>query len=118
MTNSHPRALAELDPKPLTLSEAAAFLNVTERWMRRAVQERRLPYLKLGRHLRFLEQDLQAHIEASRVDPYGGPTVRVATAGPSFPALPAGRTIRSRQARRIGSESATSSRPGPGCHGA
>lgn len=38
---------------PLTLSEAAAYLNVTERYVRRLVAERRVAYHKVGRLLRF-----------------------------------------------------------------
>ncbi len=41
---------------PLTLVEAAGYLNVTERYMRRLVAERRIPYFKLGRLLRFWPQ--------------------------------------------------------------
>ena len=45
---------------PLTLSEAAAYLNVTERYVRRLVAERRVAYHKVGRLLRFRQSDLDA----------------------------------------------------------
>jgi len=54
---------------PLTIEEAAEFLNVEVRWMRRAVFERRIAYHKLGGHLRFRTEDLQAYLDASRVEP-------------------------------------------------
>ena len=55
--------------RPLTIGEAAAFLNVEVRWMRRAVAERRLPYYKFGHHLRFMPEDLRGYLNATRVDP-------------------------------------------------
>lgn len=53
---------------PLTLSEAAAYLNVTERYVRRLVAERRVAYHKVGRLLRFRPSDLDALFEAGRVE--------------------------------------------------
>jgi excisionase family DNA binding protein len=54
---------------PLTLPEAAAYLNVTERYMRRLVTDRRIPYFKVGRLLRFSAEDLDAFLEAGRIEP-------------------------------------------------
>jgi excisionase family DNA binding protein len=54
---------------PLTLVEAAGYLNVTERYMRRLVAERRIPYFKVGRLLRFSAVDLDSYLEACRVEP-------------------------------------------------
>ncbi|WP_050897244.1 helix-turn-helix domain-containing protein [Patulibacter medicamentivorans] len=51
-----------------TLHEAAAYLGVTERWMRRAVVERRLPFVKVGRLVRFDVVDLDAYIASQRVE--------------------------------------------------
>ena len=53
---------------PLTLSEAAAYLNVTERYVRRLVAERRVAYHKVGRLLRFRPADLDVLFEAGRVE--------------------------------------------------
>jgi len=50
------------------LGEAAAYLNVNERYMRRLVSERRIPYFKVGRLLRFSPADLDAFIESCRVE--------------------------------------------------
>jgi excisionase family DNA binding protein len=44
----------------LTLLEAAAYLNVTERFMRRVVSERKVRFYKLGKFLRFDSADLDA----------------------------------------------------------
>ena len=54
---------------PLTLPEAAVYLNVAERYMRRLVTDRRIPYFKLGRLLRFSAEDLDAFLESSRIEP-------------------------------------------------
>ncbi len=53
---------------PLTLVEAAEYPNVTERFMRRLVAERRISYHKLGGLLRFLPADLDELLQASRVE--------------------------------------------------
>ena len=53
---------------PLTLAEAAAYLNVTERYVRRLVAERRVAYHKVGRLLRFRAADLDALFEGGRVE--------------------------------------------------
>lgn len=47
-------------------AEAAARLNVTERWIRRAIFEKRLPYVKVGRYVRIEESALDALIEDGR----------------------------------------------------
>jgi excisionase family DNA binding protein len=51
----------------LTPSEAAALLKVKTSWLYEAARTRRLPYLKLGRHLRFLRSDLEAWLVEQRV---------------------------------------------------
>lgn len=52
----------------LDVDGAAAYLCVAPRFIRRLVAERRLPFVKLGRHLRFDTADLDHFIEAGRVD--------------------------------------------------
>ncbi len=54
---------------PLTLAEAAAYLNVSERFMRRLVAERRIAFHKVGHFVRFRAADLEAFLEAGRVEP-------------------------------------------------
>ena len=58
---------------PLTVSEAATVLSVTERWIRRAVHERRLPYIKVGHHVRFLVEDLRDYLSSQRIVPPSPP---------------------------------------------
>ncbi len=55
--------------RPLSVPEAAERLGVTPRFIRRLVAERRIPYLKLGRHVRFDPADLDAFLTAGRVEP-------------------------------------------------
>ncbi len=52
----------------LDVEGAAEYLSVTPRFMRRLVAERRLPFVKLGRHLRFDPADLDRFINAGRID--------------------------------------------------
>jgi len=52
----------------LDVEGAAEYLSVTPRFIRRLVAERRLPFVKLGRHLRFDTADLDRFIDAGRVD--------------------------------------------------
>ena len=46
-------AFGELPDRLLTIEEVAEFLNTTERHVRRLVNERRIPFLKICRKLRF-----------------------------------------------------------------
>lgn len=52
----------------LAVAEAAEYLNVTVRWMRRSVDERRIAYVKLGAHVRFRRSDLDAYVAAQLVE--------------------------------------------------
>jgi excisionase family DNA binding protein len=47
--------------------EAAAYLGVTERRMRRAVALREVPYIKVGKLVRFRQEALDEFIEANTV---------------------------------------------------
>lgn len=53
---------------PLDLLGAAAHLGVTERYMRRAVAERRIRHYKVGKLLRFDPADLDAFMAAGVVE--------------------------------------------------
>ena len=52
----------------LTVEEAADRLGTSVRFVRRLVFERRIAYAKLGRHVRIASRDLDAFIEAGRVE--------------------------------------------------
>ena len=53
----------------LTVAQAAERLNTTERFVRRLVEERRIAFTRLGRHVRLAESDLEAFVTAGRVEP-------------------------------------------------
>jgi excisionase family DNA binding protein len=52
----------------LTVEQAAERLGTTARFVRRLVFERRVAYVKLGRHVRIAAGDLDAFIRAGRVE--------------------------------------------------
>ncbi len=51
----------------LTMAEAAEYLAVTNRMMRRLQSERRVAFVRVGRHIRFRPVDLDAFIEDNSV---------------------------------------------------
>ncbi len=63
----------------LDIDGAAEHLCVTPRFIRRLVAERRLPFVKLGRHVRFDPADLDRFIEAGRVEAVDAAAVRRAS---------------------------------------
>jgi excisionase family DNA binding protein len=50
----------------LTVAEAAGYLSVSERFIRRLIHERRIPVVRLGRHVRLAGVDLEAFVAAGR----------------------------------------------------
>jgi excisionase family DNA binding protein len=52
----------------LTVTEAAAYLRVSERFIRRIVYERRIAFVKVGKFVRFERADLDGFME--RVEPF------------------------------------------------
>jgi len=50
----------------LTVEQAAARLGTTDRFIRRLRTERRIPVVKLGKHIRIDSDDLDAYILSSR----------------------------------------------------
>jgi excisionase family DNA binding protein len=67
MTLCKPRRPPELDSL-LTVEQAAERLGTSVRFVRRLVFERRIAYVKVGRHVRIATRDLDAFIDAGRVD--------------------------------------------------
>ena len=53
----------------LSVEQAAEGLGTSVRFVRRLVFERRLAFVKVGRHVRICPADLDAFIEAGRVAP-------------------------------------------------
>lgn len=70
MGNATAASKGSLTESPLlTKVEAADYLNVSERFVKRLVFEKRIPVHKLGRHVRIRQADLDAYLEANRVEP-------------------------------------------------
>ncbi|MEU3772130.1 excisionase family DNA-binding protein [Streptomyces sp. NPDC032472] len=64
------------DDRLLTVDEAAERLGTGVRFIRRLIAERRVRYVKLGKHVRIAESVLTAFVEERTVEP-----VRVRRAG-------------------------------------
>jgi len=54
--------------KLLTPQEAADRLGTSLRFVRRLIFERRMPFIKVGRHVRIAASDVEAFIAAGRVE--------------------------------------------------
>ena len=52
----------------LTVEEAAERLGTSTRFVRRLIFERRIAFVKMGRHVRITPGDLDAYVAAGRVD--------------------------------------------------
>jgi excisionase family DNA binding protein len=76
----------------LSVEEAAERLGTSTRFVRRLVAERRIAYVKVGRHVRLDPTDVEGFIAASRVE------VRRQS---SVAALPHRRFSRASSARRM-----------------
>jgi excisionase family DNA binding protein len=54
--------------KLLTVEEAADRLGTSVRFVRRLIVERRIAYVKVGRHVRIAEADLAEFVAAGRIE--------------------------------------------------
>ncbi len=52
----------------LTVDDVAERLGVPTRFVRRLVDERRIPFCKIGRYVRFEPDDVEQYIAAGRID--------------------------------------------------
>lgn len=52
----------------LSIPEVADRLGTSQRFVRRLITERRIPYTKLGKHVRIADADVNAFIAAGRVE--------------------------------------------------
>jgi excisionase family DNA binding protein len=52
----------------LTVPEVAERLGTSQRFVRRLIAERRIPYTKLGKHVRLADNDVDSFIAAGRVE--------------------------------------------------
>ncbi|MFI1864360.1 helix-turn-helix domain-containing protein [Streptomyces jumonjinensis] len=51
----------------LTVAEVAEVLGTTERFPRRLIAERRIPFVKAGKHVRIARSTLDSYIQANTV---------------------------------------------------
>ncbi|MDA8061599.1 MAG: helix-turn-helix domain-containing protein [Actinomycetota bacterium] len=54
-------------PRLLTIDQLAEQLGITTRHVRRLIAERRVPYVKVGRLVRFDEEEIKAWLDEHRV---------------------------------------------------
>jgi excisionase family DNA binding protein len=54
--------------KLLTVEQAADRLGTSVRFVRRLIAERRIAYIKVGRHVRIAEADLSRFVAAGRIE--------------------------------------------------
>lgn len=66
MTHGKDRPPAE---RLLTVAEAAAVLSTSERFPRRLIEQRRIRFVRVGRHVRIPESALREFIAAGLVEP-------------------------------------------------
>jgi excisionase family DNA binding protein len=79
----------------LTVEEAAERLGTSVRFVRRLIAERRIAFVKVGRHVRLDPADVEAFVAASRVE-VRRPTVA------ALPRRPATRRAPSARRRMVG----------------
>ena len=58
----------------LNVPEVADKLGTSQRFVRRLIAERRIPYTKLGKHVRIADADVEAFIAAGRIEATAGAT--------------------------------------------
>ena len=63
--------LHNVDRPMLGVGDLAVRLGTTERFVRRLVCERRIPFHKIGKYVRFDQDDVDAWIATSRVETSG-----------------------------------------------
>ncbi|XVV03696.1 excisionase family DNA-binding protein [Actinosynnema sp. CA-248983] len=59
-----------------SVPEAAAYLGTTVRFVRRLVADRRVTFYKVGRLVRFKRADLEAFVQAGKVEAITAESVR------------------------------------------
>jgi excisionase family DNA binding protein len=62
--------------KLLTVEAAAERLSTSPRFVRRLIAERRIEFVKVGRHVRIAESALAEFIDAGRVEPLTSAEIR------------------------------------------
>lgn len=62
---------ASHNPRRVDVAGCAQYLSVSDRWVRRAVLEERVPYQHVGKHLRFDLDRLDAWLDENSFEPVG-----------------------------------------------
>jgi excisionase family DNA binding protein len=70
------RPAPDVNARLLTVEAAAERLSTSTRFIRRLIAERRIEFVKIGRHVRISEAALVQFIEAGRVEPISGADIR------------------------------------------
>jgi len=65
----------------LTVEAAAEHMSTSVRFVRRLIAERRIEFVKIGRHVRISESALADFIESGRVEPLTNAAIRRDTKG-------------------------------------
>ena len=74
MPMRYPEQQQLFDPDPLIDKEAAArCLGVEQRFINRLVSEKRIPYVKVGRKIRFRQSTIEAYILVNTVSAHTSP---------------------------------------------
>ena len=53
--------------KLLTLKEIAEQLNVKESWLKAMIFRNEIPYIKIGKHIRFGQSEIQKWVEERKI---------------------------------------------------
>jgi excisionase family DNA binding protein len=69
MMTGHEGERSTVDDELMTVNEVAAHLKTEVRFVRRLIAERRIPFHKVGKYVRFYRADVDAFVAAGRVDP-------------------------------------------------
>lgn len=69
ITAPAPAPAPETWPELLTVAEAAAYINTSERFARRLVSDRRVQVVKLGKHVRIPRPALDEYVAANTRQP-------------------------------------------------
>jgi excisionase family DNA binding protein len=72
MTSRHDRGAAVL----LTVEAAAERVSTSPRFIRRLIAERRIEFVRVGRHVRISQSALNDFIDAGRVEPLTAASTR------------------------------------------
>jgi excisionase family DNA binding protein len=65
----------------LTVEAAAEQMSTSVRFIRRLIAERRIEFIKIGRHVRISESALAEFIQAGRVEPLTAGSIRSGLGG-------------------------------------